>query len=96
MPGRSGPRADQLAPLDQPLLRLTIHIIGRGLCGIEDTAFQHVRRSLFLCIFVLFSLALAFVVGEFYVKWQGWRDVDGTFYFRDRPIRSYVIPLNGA
>jgi hypothetical protein len=45
---------------------------------------------------VLFSLALACGVGELYVRWQGWRDADGTFYFRDRPIRPYVLPVNGA
>jgi hypothetical protein len=55
-----------------------------------------IRRALFLWIFVLFSLALACAVGELYVRWQGWRDIDGTFYFRNRPIPPYVIPLNGA
>jgi hypothetical protein len=55
-----------------------------------------IRRSIFLWIFVLFSLALACGVGELYVRWQGWRDADGTFYFRGRPIRPYVLPVNGA
>src|SRR5450755_3594219 len=100
---RRVPDHSSIAPLHKPLVGLTIHIIGRGLCGIAgDRAVSllslpgMIRRALFLWIFVLFSLALACAVGELYVRWQGWRDIDGTFYFRDRPIRPYVIPLNGA
>lgn len=54
------------------------------------------RRAIFLCIFVLFSFALACGVGEWYVRWQGSRDADGTFYFRSRPIRPYVLPVTRA
>jgi hypothetical protein len=55
-----------------------------------------IRRAIFLCIFLLSSLALACGVGELFVRWQGWRDADGTFYFRGRSIPPYVLPVNTA
>ncbi|HEV7763590.1 MAG TPA: hypothetical protein VGQ76_01185, partial [Thermoanaerobaculia bacterium] len=54
------------------------------------------RRVLFLLIFVLFSLGLTFAAGEWYVRSQGRRDADGTFFFRERPIRPYALPVTHA
>ncbi|MFL6245125.1 MAG: hypothetical protein ACJ74H_03805, partial [Thermoanaerobaculia bacterium] len=54
------------------------------------------KRAAFLAIFLLFSLALTFAVGEWYVRSQGRFDADGTFFFRDRPIRPYALPVTHA
>lgn len=57
---------------------------------------MRVRRALFLGLFLLFSLAMTFVLGEWYVRTQGGRDADGTFVFRGRPIRPYGLPVHKA
>ena len=54
------------------------------------------RRALFLGSSLLFSLVLAFGIGEWFVRWQGVRDADGTFQFRGRPIRPYALPVHKA
>lgn len=54
------------------------------------------RRALFSGIILLFSLILAFGAGEWFVRWQGVRDADGTFQFRGRLIRPYALPVKGA
>jgi hypothetical protein len=54
------------------------------------------KRAAFLAIFLLFSLAIAFAIGEWYVRSQGRWDADGTFYFRERPIRPYALPVTHA
>jgi hypothetical protein len=54
------------------------------------------RQALFLLIFVLFSLAITFGAGEWYVRSQGKFDADGTFFFRDKPIRPYALPVTHA
>jgi hypothetical protein len=54
------------------------------------------KRAAFLAIFLLLSLALTFGVGEWYVRSQGRFDADGTFFFRDKPIRPYALPVTHA
>ena len=54
------------------------------------------RRALFLVIFFLLSFGLTLAVGEGYVRSQGRRDADGTFFFRGRPIRPYALPVTHA
>lgn len=54
------------------------------------------KRAAFLGIFLLFSLALAFAVGEWYVRSQGRFDADGTFFFKEKPIRPYALPVTHA
>jgi hypothetical protein len=54
------------------------------------------RGALFLGIFVLLSVGIAFAAGEIYVRSQGRYDQDGTFFFRDRPIRPYALPVTHA
>jgi hypothetical protein len=54
------------------------------------------RPALFLLLFVLLSLGLTFAVGEWYVRSQGRWDADGTFFFRDHPIRPYALPVTHA
>jgi lysophospholipase L1-like esterase len=54
------------------------------------------RHALFLALFVLLSLAVTFAAGEWYVRSQGRFDADGTFFFREQPIRPYALPVTHA
>jgi hypothetical protein len=54
------------------------------------------RHALFLALFLLLSLAITFGAGEWYVRGQGRFDADGTFFFRERPIRPYALPVTHA
>jgi len=54
------------------------------------------RAALFLFIFVLLSLLLAFAAGEIFVRVGGRTDADGTFFFRDRPIPPFALPVKHA
>jgi hypothetical protein len=54
------------------------------------------KRAAFLAIFLLLSLGLAFAIVEWWVRGQGRYDADGTFFFRDRPIRPYALPVTHA
>ena len=54
------------------------------------------RTAAFVVIFVVFSLVLAFVAGEIIVRFTGRYDPDGTFYFRERPIPPYSLPVTHA
>jgi hypothetical protein len=54
------------------------------------------KRSLFLLIFIIFSLLLAFAAGEMFVRVLGRYDADGTFYFRDKPVPPFALPVNNA
>jgi hypothetical protein len=54
------------------------------------------RAALFLGVFVLFSLLLAFLAGEIFVRVTGRTDEDGTFLFRDRPIPPFALPVRQA
>ena len=51
------------------------------------------RVAIFLALFVLFSALAAFIAGEIFVRAAGRYDDDGTFYFRDRPIPPFSLPL---
>ena len=54
------------------------------------------KQAAFLAIFLLLSLVLTFAVGEWYVRSQGRFDADGTFFFGDKPIRPYALPVTHA
>lgn len=54
------------------------------------------RRALFLILFLLLSLGVTFAVGEWWVRSQGYWDSDGSFFFRERPIRPYALPVERA
>jgi len=54
------------------------------------------RRALFLGIFLLLSLTLVFGAGEWFVRWRGLRDADGTFQFGGLPIRPFALPVEKA
>ena len=54
------------------------------------------KQAAFLAIFLLLSLALTFAVGEWYVRSQGRFDADGTFFFREKPVRPYALPVTHA
>lgn len=54
------------------------------------------RTAAFLAIFVVLSFAIAFAVGEIFVRLKGRYDADGTFYFRDKPIPPFALPVNRA
>lgn len=54
------------------------------------------RRVLLRGILLFFSLMLAFAAGEWFVRWQGARNADGTFLFQGRPIRPYALPVKSA
>jgi hypothetical protein len=54
------------------------------------------RAPVFVAIFVLLSLAITFAIGEWYVRAQGRFDQDGTFFFRDKAIRPYALPVTHA
>jgi hypothetical protein len=55
-----------------------------------------VRRALLRGILLFCSLMLAFGAGEWFVRWQGARNADGTFHFRGLPIRPYALPVKSA
>jgi hypothetical protein len=54
------------------------------------------RGALFLLIFVVLSFAVTFAAGEWYVRSRGRFDADGTFFFRERAIRPYALPVTHA
>jgi len=54
------------------------------------------RRALFRGIVFCISLALVFGAGEWFVRWQGVRNADGTFLFRGRPVRPFALPIKSA
>ena len=54
------------------------------------------RRLLFLSIFAVLSLAIAFLAGEIFVRAIGKHDADGTFYFRGQPIPPFALPVHNA
>lgn len=54
------------------------------------------RAAAFLTIFVILSLALAFAAGEVFVRLGGRYDEDGTFFFRERPIPPFSLPVRHA
>ncbi|HEX9161164.1 MAG TPA: hypothetical protein VF980_05595 [Thermoanaerobaculia bacterium] len=54
------------------------------------------RAALFFAIFVVFSILLAFAAGEVFVRVLGRYDSSGTFYFRDKPIPPYALPVAQA
>lgn len=54
------------------------------------------RAVLFFAIFLALSLALTFACGEIFVRVLGRYDADGTFYFRDRPVPPFALPVKNA
>jgi hypothetical protein len=54
------------------------------------------RPALFLALFLFLSLVFTFAAGEWYVRGQGRFDQDGTFFFRERAIRPYALPVTHA
>ena len=54
------------------------------------------RIGAFVVIFFLLSLLVALGAGEIFVRFAGRYDPDGTFYFRDRPIPPYSLPVTHA
>lgn len=54
------------------------------------------RTAAFLVVFVALSLAVTFAAGELFVRFAGRYDPDGTFYFRERPIPPYSLPVTHA
>jgi hypothetical protein len=54
------------------------------------------RAAAFLFVFLLFSLLLALVAGEIFVRATGRYDEDGTFFFRDEPIPPFALPVSRA
>ena len=54
------------------------------------------RAVLFFTIFFAVSLALTFACGEIFVRVLGRYDADGTFYFRDRPVPPFALPVKNA
>ncbi|MGZ8867557.1 MAG: hypothetical protein ACXW2P_04370 [Thermoanaerobaculia bacterium] len=54
------------------------------------------RASAFFAIFVILSLGLAFTAGEIFVRVSGRYDEDGTFFFRERPIPPFALPVKHA
>ena len=54
------------------------------------------RAALFFVIFFVISLALTFACGEVFVRVLGRYDADGTFYFRDKPVPPFALPVKNA
>lgn len=54
------------------------------------------RAALFLLVFVLLSFGVVLGAGEWWVRGKGRWDEDGTFFFKDRPIRPYALPVTHA
>lgn len=54
------------------------------------------KRALFFTIFLLLSFALTFACGEWFVRMLGRYDSDGTFYFRDKPLPPFALPVKNA
>lgn len=54
------------------------------------------RAAAFSAIFVTLSLLIAFAAGEVFVRLAGRYDADGTFFFRDRPIPPFALPVSRA
>jgi hypothetical protein len=54
------------------------------------------RNALFSFLFVAFSFLLAFGAGEIFVRVLGRYDIDGTFYFRGRPVPPFALPVRNA
>ncbi len=57
---------------------------------------MRLRRAIFSVAYVVFSLLFAFVAGEIFVRVLGRYDGDGTFYFRDKPVPPYALPVSNA
>ena len=54
------------------------------------------RALLFFAIFLALSLIFTFACGEIFVRVLGRYDADGTFYFRDRPVPPFALPVKNA
>ena len=54
------------------------------------------RAAAFLTIFAVLSLSMAFAAGEIFVRLIGRYDEDGTFFFRERPIGPFSLPVKHA
>ena len=54
------------------------------------------RAAAFLAIFLTVSLLVAFTAGEIFVRVAGRSDADGTFFFRERPIPPFALPVSRA
>jgi hypothetical protein len=54
------------------------------------------RAAAFLTVFAALSLAIAFTAGEIFVRLSGRYDQDGTFFFRERPIPPFSLPVKHA
>lgn len=54
------------------------------------------RRALFFSIFFCISLLTAFAAGEVFIRVLGRYDADGTFYFRDKPVPPFALPVRSA
>lgn len=54
------------------------------------------RAAVFFIVFLTLSLAATFGVGEIFVRMLGHYDADGTFYFRDRPLPPFALPVRNA
>jgi hypothetical protein len=54
------------------------------------------RAAAFLSVFILLSLLAAFAAGEIFVRMRGRVDDDGTFYYKERPIPPFALPVRHA
>ncbi|HVS32075.1 MAG TPA: SGNH/GDSL hydrolase family protein [Thermoanaerobaculia bacterium] len=54
------------------------------------------RVALFTGVFMVLSLLIALAAGEIFVRAGGRTDADGTFFFRDRPIPPFALPVKHA
>ncbi len=54
------------------------------------------RSLLFFLVFLALSLVLTFACGEIFVRVLGRYDADGTFYFRDKPVPPFALPVKNA
>jgi hypothetical protein len=54
------------------------------------------KRALFAGVFAVLSLGIAFAAGEIFVRVLGRYDADGTFYFREKPIPPFALPVRAA
>jgi len=54
------------------------------------------RAALFFAIFLGLSLVFTFACGEIFVRVLGRYDADGTFYFRDKPVPPFALPVKNA
>lgn len=54
------------------------------------------RAVLFFAVYIAVSLVLTFACGEMFVRILGRYDADGTFYFRDKPVPPFALPVKNA